>query len=189
MVDDITPARIKEIRKRYGLSQQAFARILGIGPASIARYENGAKPTKANANLIRAAEIPEFMADCLKRDGEVLTAKQRESVEKIVYAEVIFDEEGEIMDINDIYELTLQQEVLNEKAWDIMAQVSRARQEAKQKGDEGLAMIYDDIELQIAKLVPQILSEESTNQARISELRGQLTGFQQLMTTRLAKAA
>ncbi|WP_304426429.1 hypothetical protein [uncultured Adlercreutzia sp.] len=119
----------------------------------------------------------------------MLTAKQRESVEKIVYAEVIFDEEGEIMDINDIYELTLQQEVLNEKAWDIMAQVSRARQEAKQKGDEGLAMIYDDIELQIAKLVPQILSEESTNQARISELRGQLTGFQQLMTTRLAKAA
>lgn len=189
MTDDITPERIKSIRKRYGLSQQAFARILGIGPASMARYEKGAKPSKANANLIHAATIPEFMADCLKREGNALTPKQRESVEKIVYAEVTFDEEGEVMDVNEIYELTLQQEVLNETAWDIMAQVSRARREAKQHGDDSLAMIYDDIELQIAKLVPQILSEESASHTRISELRGQLTSFQKLMTARSAKAA
>ncbi len=31
--------QIKEIRKHYGLSQQAFARLLGIGEASITRYE------------------------------------------------------------------------------------------------------------------------------------------------------
>ena len=118
--------QIKEIRKRYGLSQQAFARLLGIGEASITRYESGIAPTKANANLIRAAMIPEFMAGCLERDGDALTPKQRASVEKIVYAEITFDEEGEIMDMTDIYELTLQQEVLNETAWDVMAQISRA---------------------------------------------------------------
>lgn len=61
--------QIKEIRKHYGLSQQAFARLLGIGEASITRYEKGIAPTKANANLIRAAMIPEFMAGCLERDG------------------------------------------------------------------------------------------------------------------------
>lgn len=33
--------QIKEIRKHYGLSQQAFARLLGIGEASITRYEKG----------------------------------------------------------------------------------------------------------------------------------------------------
>ncbi len=55
MVDDITPDSIKSIRKRYGLSQQGFARLLGIGEASMARYESGATPSKANANLIRAA--------------------------------------------------------------------------------------------------------------------------------------
>lgn len=54
--------QIKEIRKHYGLSQQAFARLLGIGEASITRYEKGIAPTKANANLIRAAMIPAFMA-------------------------------------------------------------------------------------------------------------------------------
>ena len=62
--------QIKEIRKHYGLSQQAFARLLGIGEASITRYEKGIAPTKANANLIRAAMIPAFMAGCLERDGE-----------------------------------------------------------------------------------------------------------------------
>lgn len=189
MIDEITPQTIKSIRKRYGLSQQAFARILGIGEASIARYEQGVTPSKANANLIRAAAIPEFMADCLRRDGSVLTSKQRASVEKIVYAEVTFDEEGDIMDMTEIYELTLQQEVLNETAWDIMAQISKARADARLNGDDALAMIYDDIEQQIARLVPEILSDATTDKASLGEIRGQLKGFQHLIETQLAKAA
>lgn len=189
MIDDITPESIKSIRKRYGLSQQAFARLLGIGEASMARYEGGAVPSKANANLIRAATIPEFMASCLERDGQTLSPKQRSAIEQIVYAEVTFDEEGDIMDMTDIYEITLQQEVLNEKAWDIMAQVSRARQKARDCGDDALALVYDDIELQIAKLVPFILSNESANVIALGEIRGQLSGFQKLVETQLAKAA
>ena len=39
MSDDITPSEIKRIRKKYGLTQQAFARLLGIGEASMVRYE------------------------------------------------------------------------------------------------------------------------------------------------------
>ena len=174
--------QIKEIRKHYGLSQQAFARLLGIGEASITRYEKGIVPTKANANLIRAA-------GCLERDGDVLTPKQRASVEKIVCAEVAFDEEGDIMDMTEIYELTLQQEVLNESAWDTMAQISRARADAKLKGNDELTIIYDDIEQQIARLVPEILSESAANQHTIDEIRGQLKGFQQFLSTQLAKAA
>ena len=180
--------QIKEIRKHYGLSQQAFARLLGIGEASITRYEKGIAPTKANANLIRAAMIPEFMAGCLERDGDALTPKQRASVEKIVYAEVTFDE-GDIMTMTEIYEITLQQEVLNESAWDIMAQISRARADAKLKGNDELTIIYDDIEQQIARLVPEILSESAANQHTIDEIRGQLKGFQQFLSTQLAKAA
>ena len=87
--------------------------------------------------------IPEFMAGCLERDGDVLTPKQRASVEKIVCAEVAFDEEGDIMDMTEIYELTLQQEVLNESAWDTMAQISRARADAKLKGNDELTIIYE----------------------------------------------
>ena len=78
MASDMTPQKIKEIRGRYGLSQKAFARLLGLGDASIVRYENGQEPSKANANLIRAASIPEFMADCLERAGGQLPEAQRE---------------------------------------------------------------------------------------------------------------
>ena len=105
--------------------------------------------------------IPAFMAGCLERDGDALTPKQRASVEKIVYAEVTFDEGGDVMDTTEIYEITLQQEVLNESAWDIMAQISRARAEAKLKGNDELTIIYDDIEQQIARLVPEILSDSA----------------------------
>lgn len=71
--------------------------------------------------------IPEFMAGCLERDGDVLTPKQRASVEKIVYAEVTFDEEGDIMTMTEIYEITLQQEVLNEKAAEILGDIINGR--------------------------------------------------------------
>ena len=176
--------QIKEIRKHYGLSQQAFARLLGIGEASITRYEKGIAPTKANANLIRATMIPAFMAGCLERDGEVLR-----ELPVVDSAEVTFDEGGDVMDTTEIYEITLQQEVLNESAWDIMAQISRARAEAKLKGNDELTIIYDDIEQQIARLVPEILSDSAANQHAIDEIRGQLKGFQQFLSTQLAKAA
>ena len=93
------------------------------------------------------------------------------------------------MDMTEIYELTLQQEVLNESAWDTMAQISRARAEAKLKGNDELTIIYDDIEQQIARLVPEILSESAANQRAIDEIRGQLKGFQQFLSIQLAKAA
>ncbi len=39
------------------------------------RYENGQPPSKANANLIRAAAHTAFMRECLERDGEVHPAR------------------------------------------------------------------------------------------------------------------
>ena len=78
MPHDLTAQDVKRIREKYGLTQQGFARLLGLGEASVVRYENGQKPSKANANLIRAADDPAFMKGCLERDGELLSAGQRE---------------------------------------------------------------------------------------------------------------
>ncbi len=189
MNSDITSQSIIALRKKYGLSQQAFAQLLGIGAASINRYENGVTPTKANANLLRAAMIPEFMAGCLEREGDKLSARQRESVEKVVYAEVTFDDEGALMDVNEIYTLTLQQEVLNEKAWGVIAEASRLRAEALDRGDQGLAMVYEDIELQVAKVIPQVLSNDSLSPVALGELRGRIDGLQRLVDHRASKAA
>lgn len=188
MDDQLTPEAIISLRKSYGLTQQAFARLLGIGEATMNRYEKGVTPTRANANLLRAAMIPEFMADCLRRDGHQLTAKQRESVESVVYAELTFDEEGEVMDVNELYTLTLQQEVLNEKAWGVIADASRLRAEALEKGDQTLATIYKDIELGAAKAIPQILSCESLNSADLEKLQEQIGSFQGLLESQAPKS-
>lgn len=181
--------QIKEIRKRYGLSQQAFARLLGIGEASITRYESGIAPTKANANLIRAAMIPEFMAGCLERDGDVLTPKQRASVEKIVYAEITFDEEGEIMDMTDIYELTLQQEVLNEKAAEILGDVINGLIQAEDENDELLKMVYEDLFAQLANLKPAITTAEASNWKSLHNIDGELNCIRSLFNRVQKRAA
>lgn len=189
MVDEINGESIKAIRGRYGLSQQAFARLLGIGEASIARYENGAVPSKANANLIRAAALPEFMADCLKRDGDLLTDKQRESVEKIVYAELTFDEKGEVMDINTIYELTLQQEVLNEKAAEILGDIVRGLMQAETEHDESLKLVYEDMFAQISLLKPSITANESLDEAKLIRIDGELDCMRGLINRIIKRAA
>lgn len=180
MTDDITPQRIKDIRKRYGLSQQAFARLLGIGAASIARYESGVTPSKANANLIRAAEIPEFMAGCLERDGSALTDRQRAEVEKVIYAEVALDPEGEPMDINEIYELTLQQEVLNEKAAGILGDIINGQLQAKAAGDTMLAAVWEDMLVQLSLLKPTISTVDNLNKDRLARIDGELDCLQAL---------
>ena len=189
MSDDITPSEIKRIRKKYGLTQQAFARLLGIGEASMVRYENGQPPSKANANLIRAAAHTAFMRECLERDGESIPPAQRESAEKVIYAMVTFDDKGEIMDINEMYEITLQQEVLNEQAAQLLGEVSRLRAAAREKGDEISAAVYEDAFMQLALAKRRIIDEGHLNKVRLSEIKGQIECIELLAKSREAKAA
>lgn len=189
MGSELTAQDIKRIRGKYNLSQQAFARVLGIGEASIVRYENGQKPTRANANLIRAAENPSFMLDCLERDGDLLKPEQREKTEQIIYAEVTFNEKGDIMDINEIYELTLSQEILNEQAANMLADLFRMQDAAKKNGDEMLAMVYHDIAMQIVLAKRSLLYSENQSQLKFSEIRGNILGLMHFALTMEAKAA
>lgn len=140
MNSDITADYIKETRQRYGLSQKSFALLLGIGPASMVRYEQGSKPTKANANLIRAAQYPQFMMDCLERSGDLIPESQHTHASSVAYALVSLDpepssqtdsgqeetkakEQGAAMVMNEMYELTLRQEILNEKAANLACEI------------------------------------------------------------------
>lgn len=175
----MTPDEIKEIRGKYGLSQKAFALLLGIGEASMVRYENGQEPSKANANLIRAAKYPRFMLDCLQRDGGQLSEPQRKKTEQIVYSLAYFNEEGEIMDINDMYMLTLEQEVLNEQAAEIIADVTRLYFNAQESGDKVHEMMYDDILKQLARAKRQIIKQSNKNKVKLAEIRGQINALKE----------
>ncbi|OUO89780.1 transcriptional regulator [Gordonibacter sp. An230] len=189
MPHDLTAQDVKRIREKYGLTQQGFARLLGLGEASVVRYENGQKPSKANANLIRAADDPAFMKGCLERDGELLSAGQREKTEKIVYALVSFDEDGGIMDINEMYEITLQQEVLIEQIADLAGKVSNLLIAARDNGDAIAEAIYEDVLKQLALIRPNIIRRENSNAPKLSEIRGQIACLKSIAERREAKAA
>lgn len=191
MEDVVNAQRIREIRSKYGLSQKAFAQVLGIGTATMARYEAGDPPTKAMANLIRAAENPEFMRDCLERDGSELPPRQKEKSEQLVYALcTITKEEDEMsLDINQIYEITLRQEILNEKAAEISADLYRLMQKAEEAGDVMAATMLDDLDHQIWLLKPTIIYKENSNMIALDRIDKQLDIFKHVSQHLHSKAA
>ena len=73
----LTPEEIKEIRCRYGLSQTAFARLLGMGDKTISRYERGFLQDEAHELLIRCCEDASFVGKCLELFGHKLTERQK----------------------------------------------------------------------------------------------------------------
>lgn len=71
------PDEIVALRRRYGFSQRVFAAVLGIGVASVQRYEGGALPSESHAELLRRARDRRFLLERL-RGALRLSAQERE---------------------------------------------------------------------------------------------------------------
>lgn len=80
--DLLGPDEIVGLREKYGLSQRAFARLLGWGEATIARYESGKLPDKAHNVTLKNLRDPMQMERFLETHGDVLTTREREHLEK-----------------------------------------------------------------------------------------------------------
>ena len=119
----------------------------------------------------------------------MLADSQREKTEKIVYALVSFDEDGDVMDINELYEITLQQEVLNEQAAQLMGKVARLRGAAQRRGDVVAEAVFEDVLKQLALIRPSITYRENSNDVKLSEIRGQIECLRNLAEARQAKVA
>jgi len=78
--DLILPEDIKRIREKYGVSQDLFSRILGIGKATIERYENGSLPTKSISNLIKTAEDPKEFLKFLEENKSKIAIEEYEKI-------------------------------------------------------------------------------------------------------------
>ena len=72
----LQPCEIKAIRERYGVSQVTFARILGVGDKTIARYENGSLQDEAINNLIMLAENPTNLLTLLNKNETLIAADE-----------------------------------------------------------------------------------------------------------------
>ncbi len=51
--DVVSPKEIKQLRKKWNLSQRKLAKVLGWSPSTIALYEAGAVPTNGNNRLLK----------------------------------------------------------------------------------------------------------------------------------------
>ena len=183
----ITPQDIKEIRSRYGLSQKSFALLLGIGPSTIVRYEQGDTPTKANANLIRAARNPDFMRECLEADGDQIPNYQRIRAESVIYDYISLDPEEDArmheglpkpskptLSMDEMYHYTLQQEILNEQAANIMGDIMNFMLVEGIEDGSKESEPFDLLLSQLVQVKRQIVSPDSDNDVFLERIRGYL---------------
>ena len=200
MTNTITAGEIREIREQYGLTQKAFAQLLGIGQASMVRYENGSVPSRANANLIRAARHPEFMLECIERDGDAIPAVQRENATRIAYAFISLDPvEGEVAQsahaqvprarskMDEVYHYTLQQEVLNEQAANLIGELISIKVSTGFLGPA--SYVYEELLNQLAELKPTIVSSATRDDSVLASIRGYLECAAELIVRRQREVA
>lgn len=78
------PEEIVALRRRYGFSQRVFAGILGIGVASLQRYERGCLASDSHAQLLADARDPRFLKKCLQQGARKLSDEERARALRIV---------------------------------------------------------------------------------------------------------
>ena len=66
------PPEIKAFRKRYGLTQGELSKLLGWGPVTLSRYENGALQDEVHDKMLRLAMNPENLMRLVEDTPEAL---------------------------------------------------------------------------------------------------------------------
>lgn len=79
--DLLQPEQIRAIRSKYGLGQKAFARLLGWGEVTLARYESGSLQSLSHDQSLRLAEDPSHVRQLLARNAHRLTSRQLEDLD------------------------------------------------------------------------------------------------------------
>ena len=81
----VQPEEIKAFREKLGLTQGQFSDLLGIGIATLNRYENGALQTDANNQLLSLCiEDPDNLIQLMDAHPEALAEPERERLITII---------------------------------------------------------------------------------------------------------
>ena len=84
----LQPEEIKAIRENYALTQTAFAKILGLGEKTIARYETGSLQDLAQNNLIELTRLPEAFSYLLQKGRSRITEIEYDRAVELVKKEM-----------------------------------------------------------------------------------------------------
>jgi putative zinc finger/helix-turn-helix YgiT family protein len=76
------PGEMTRIRKEWGVGQRAFSLLLGWGEITLHRYESGSLQDAAHDAQLRMAEQADNVRILLDANGDRLTRRQREAIER-----------------------------------------------------------------------------------------------------------
>lgn len=71
------PEEIKRFRKELGLTQKEWSEILGIGIATLNRYENGALQSEGHDQMMRLSMAPANLLQILENKPDILSKENR----------------------------------------------------------------------------------------------------------------
>jgi len=73
----VQPSEMKAFRKRYGLTQAELSKLLGWGPVTLSRYENGALQDDVHDKMLRLAMNPENLSRLIEEAPAALTSDKK----------------------------------------------------------------------------------------------------------------
>lgn len=83
----VQPEEIREMRKRYSLTQKELSNLIGWGGATLSRYENGALQDEAHDRVLQLIKKPENMHRLILENGSFLLEEKRQRLlEKLTSA-------------------------------------------------------------------------------------------------------
>ena len=91
--------------------------------------------------------------------------------------------------MTDMYLLTLEQEILNEHAASVMADIDRLAEEAEESGDELLSIILNDMASYIARVKFDIAGKEGRSKEALVRIRAQIDSVRDVAFRCVARAA
>lgn len=82
------PNEIRELRKRYGLTQRELSKLLGWGEVTLSRYENGALQDDSHDIMLKMINEPHNLLARVIQNGGFLPGKKREGLISLLKDEI-----------------------------------------------------------------------------------------------------
>lgn len=81
----VRPAEIKAFRKKFGLTQGELSKLMGWGPVTLSRYENGALQDEVHDKMLRLAMNPENLLKLIEEAPDAIAdGKRRRLVDDLL---------------------------------------------------------------------------------------------------------
>lgn len=82
------PEEIRELRRRYGLTQKDLSRLLGWGEVTLSRYENGALQDDTHDTILKLVKDPHNMLELVEQKGIFLSENRKEKLISLLESEL-----------------------------------------------------------------------------------------------------